>query len=157
MQSFVCSSIQAQRVGLWCRREFRRYGLLLFVMPLPDRSSRIAKGVFLSYSPLKLPRTPRLARGLHSTKKESREAFPTLSGCRKTQGEHARASGFSNSNRGRRRARRPRALIFSRKNHCLAGFAAEIRRIPAESREGGRGEGACFPVHQLVKKSLGTS
>ena len=42
--------------------EFRRYGLLLFVMQLPDPISMAAKGIFLSHSPFKLPRTPRLAR-----------------------------------------------------------------------------------------------
>ena len=48
---------------------------------------------------------------------------------RKTQGEHEIVSGHSNSNRGRRRVRRPRALIFLWKNRCIADFAAGIRRI----------------------------
>ena len=30
-------------------------------------------------------------------------------------------------------------------------FAAGIRRIQAKTGEGGRGGGACFPVHPLVK------
>ena len=34
------------------------------------------------------------------------------SGCRKTQGEHERAWGHANSNRGLRRVRRPRARIL---------------------------------------------
>jgi len=39
------------------------------VMQLPDRFSILAKGVFISYSPLKLLRTPRLAWGFRHTKK----------------------------------------------------------------------------------------
>ena len=34
----------------------------------------------------------------------------------------------------------------------FAVFAAGIRRIQAKTGEGGRGGGACFPVHQLVKR-----
>ena len=69
------------------------------------------------------------------------------SGCRKTQGEHERAWGHANSNRGRRRVRR----------HTGAGFAAGTRRISAKSGEDDRGGGTFFPVRQLVKKSFGAS
>ena len=44
---------------------------------------------------------------------------------------------------------------FSRKKLHLAGFAAGIRRISAKSGEGGGR--TFFLVHQLVKKSFGTS
>ena len=41
--------------------------------------------------------------------------------------------------------------IFQSKNRFFAVFAAGIRRIQAKTGEGGRGGGACFPVHPLVK------
>ena len=66
-------------------------------------------------------------------------AVQQVSDARKTQGEHERASNRSNSHRGRRCVRRPRALIFPWKNRNLADFAAGIRRIPAKSGSGGRG------------------
>ena len=65
------------------------------------------------------------------------------SGCRKTQGEHERAWGHANSNRGLRRVRRPRARILRPEP---AGFQQNPRPW--------RG-GTCFPVRQLVKKSFG--
>ena len=54
---------------------FCRYGLWLFVMQLPDRISMLAKEVFLTYSPLKLPRAPRLAWGFFGTANQPKEAF----------------------------------------------------------------------------------
>ena len=42
---------------------------------------------------------------------------------RKTQGERERAWGLWNSNRGRRRVRRPRALMFAQKNLERDGLA----------------------------------
>ena len=47
---------------------------------------------------------------------------PSLSICRKTQGAHKRASGRTNSNRGRRRERRPRARIFPWKKSLPCRF-----------------------------------
>ncbi|MDD6882203.1 MAG: hypothetical protein PUD50_00665, partial [Eubacteriales bacterium] len=45
--------------------------------------------------------------------------------------------------------------FFQEKNCNLAGFAAGIRRISAKSGEGGGR--TFFLVHQLFKKSFGTS
>ena len=44
--------------------------------------------------------------------------------------------------------------IFQSKNRFFAVFAAGIRRIQAKTGAGGRGGGACFPVHRLVKAIL---
>jgi len=41
--------------------------------------------------------------------------------------------------------------IFQKKNRFLADFTAGIRRIQVKSGRGGRGGGACSPVHQTVK------
>ena len=41
--------------------------------------------------------------------------------------------------------------IFRSNNRFLAVFVTGIRRIQAKTGEGGRGGGACFPVHPLVK------
>ena len=72
------------------------------------------------------------------------------SDCRKTQREHERDWGHWNSNRGRRRERRPRVLIFPWKNRSLADFAAGIHRISAKSGEGGGGLIPCPPACQKV-------
>ena len=52
---------------------------------------------------------------------------------RKTQGEHEIVSGHSNSNCGRRRVRRPRALIFSLEKSLHCRFCG---RNPQDSPEG---------------------
>ena len=67
------------------------------------------------------------------------------SSCRKTQGEHERAWGHANSNRGRRRVRR----------HTGAGFAAGTRRISAQSGEDDRGGALSSPSASLSKSLLG--
>jgi len=80
-------------------------------------------------------------------------SMPRSSDGRKMQGEYERAWGLSNSNRGRRRVRQPRALFFPRKNRCLADFAAGIRRISAKSGEDGRG-GALASLSASLSKRL---
>ena len=41
--------------------------------------------------------------------------------------------------------------IFQKKNRFLADFTTGIRRIQVKSGSGGRGGGACSPVHPSVK------
>ena len=140
----------------WCRGGFCRYGLLLFVMPLPDRFSMTAKGAFLSYAPFKLPRTPGLARGFPGTKNPAHPWMRGTAGrnCPKKPRETFAVFLFSTP-RGcfdTQTGRRPDAVpsfviqlspLFLRRN-CYRSTWRPQR--PDECSRGKRGNPDCSPI-----------